>query len=298
MATDEPKTGASIDLSANSAMASVATSSGLRHAVESWRANGDTIALVPTMGALHAGHLALVEAARRRCRRTVVSIFVNPAQFGPGEDFDSYPRDTARDREKLALLGVDLLYAPTVAEIYPDGFTTEIRVAGLSEGLCAVQRPFHFTGVATVVAKLLIQCRPHVALFGEKDYQQLLVIRRLARDLDFGVEIVGVPTVRESDGLAMSSRNAALTPRGRTVAGRLNGALKQVARRIVAGQAVAGALARGRDELIVLGFDEVDYLELRDAETLAPLDAPRRPARLLAAVRIERCRLIDNISLE
>ncbi len=276
---------------------SVSTIGYLRIAVEAWRGCGETIALVPTMGGLHAGHLALVEAARRRCRRTVVSIFVNPTQFGAGEDFEIYPRDLARDREKLARLGVDLLYAPAAAEMYPDGFTTEVRVAVLSEGLCAVQRPSHFTGVATVVAKLLTQCRPHVALFGEKDYQQLLVIRRLARDLDLGVEIVGVPTVRESDGLAMSSRNNALSHHGRAVAGRLHGALKQVARRIAAGEAVAEALARGRDKLIALGFDAIDYLELRDAETLAPLDQATRPARLLAAVHIDGCRLIDNIAL-
>ena len=277
---------------------SVATSSDLRHAVENWRANGDTIALVPTMGGLHAGHLKLVEEARRRCRRTVVSIFVNPTQFGAGEDFDSYPRDMSSDHAKLAGLGVDLLYAPTAAEIYPDGFATEVRVSGLAEGLCAVQRPFHFTGVATVVAKLLNQCRPHMAMFGEKDYQQLLVIRRLVRDLDLGVEIVGVATVRESDGLAMSSRNQALSHGGRAVAGRLNVLLEEVARRIAAGQAVAEALSRGRDKLIALGFEAVDYLELRDAETLTPLDQATRPARLLVAVHVEGCRLIDNIALE
>ena len=233
-----------------------------------------------------------------RCRRTVVSIFVNPTQFGAGEDFDSYPRHMADDAEKLARLGVDLIYNPTAAEMYPDGFTTEVRVAGLSDGLCAVQRPHHFPGVATVVAKLLAQCRPHMALFGEKDYQQLLVIRRLARDLDLGVEIVGVPTVRESDGLAMSSRNEGLTPNGRVVAGRLNGVLHEVSGRILSGQPVAEALAQGRDELIALGLEAVDYLELRHGETLVPLDEPTSPARLLAAVHIDGCRLIDNIPLE
>ena len=279
-------------------IAIVDTVSELRHAVESWRANDETIALVPTMGALHAGHLALVEEARRRCRRVVVSIFINPAQFGAGEDFDSYPRAAARDRERLARLGVDLIYAPSAAEMYPAGFATEIRVAGLSEGLCAVQRPVHFTGVATVVAKLLIQCRPHAALFGEKDYQQLLVIHALARDLDLGVEIVAVLTVRESDGLAMSSRNEALSTAGRAVAGRLHGALMEIAHRITTGAAVVDALAWGRHELIALGFEAVDYLELRHAETLASLPALKGPARLLAAVHVDGVRLIDNIALE
>ena len=283
---------------ADDTIISVSTISDLRIAVEAWRGCGETIALVPTMGGLHAGHLALVEEARRRCRRTVVSIFVNPTQFAAGEDFESYPRDMARDREKLADLGVDLIYAPSAAEMYPDGFATEVRVSKLGEGLCAVQRPHHFPGVATVVAKLLGQCRPHVALFGEKDYQQLLVIRRLARDLDLGVEIHGVPTVRESDGLAMSSRNAALTPAGRAIAGRLHGALTGLARRIVAGEAVAETLGLGRGELIALGFEAVDYLELRHAETLAPLDRATGPARLLVAVHIDGCRLIDNIALE
>ena len=276
---------------------SVSTISDLRVTVEAWRGCGETIALVPTMGGFHAGHLALVEAARRRCRRTVVSIFVNPTQFGAGEDFESYPRDMAGDREKLANLGVDLIYAPSTAEMYPEGFATEVRVSKLGDGLCAVQRPHHFPGVATVVAKLLGQCRPHVALFGEKDYQQLLVIRRLARDLDLDVEIHGVPTVRESDGLAMSSRNAGLSKDGRAVAGGLNHVLGDVAHRIAAGDAVAEALASGRDALIALGFEAVDYLELRDAETLVPLDQATRPARLLAAVHIDGCRLIDNITL-
>ncbi len=226
------------------------------------------------------------------------SIIVNPNQFGAGEDFDSYPRHMADDKDKLARLGVDLIYSPTAAEMYPDGFTTGVRVSGLGEGLCAVQRPDHFPGVATVVTKLFTQCRPHVALFGEKDYQQLLVIRRLARDLDLGVEIVGVPTVRESDGLAMSSRNEGLTPNGRVVAGRLYGVLHEVAGRILSGQPVAEALAQGRDELIALGLEAVDYLELRHGETLVPLDEPIKPARLLAAVHIDGCRLIDNIPLE
>ncbi|MFP6731924.1 MAG: pantoate--beta-alanine ligase [Alphaproteobacteria bacterium] len=271
---------------------------GLRHALGVWRKIGETIALVPTMGALHGGHLALVEEARRRCQRVVVSIFVNPAQFGADEDFASYPREAAKDRQMLGELGVDLIYAPPIAEIYPDGFATEIKVGGLSDGLCAVQRPVHFTGVATVVAKLLIQCRPHVALFGEKDFQQLLIIRRLVRDLDLEVDIIGVPTVRESGGLAMSSRNAALSPAGRGIAGRLYSTLIEVGGRISAGEAVDDTLAWGRHALIAQGFEAVDYLELRHAETLASLRQHANPARLLVAVHLDGVRLIDNIALE
>ena len=183
----------------------------LRQRVSAWRAAGERIGLAPTMGALHAGHLALVAAAQARCRRTVVSIFVNPRQFGPREDFSTYPRPEAADLEKLAAAAADLVFIPAVAEMYPDGFATTISVGGPSEGLCGAQRPGHFDGVATVVAKLLIQVAPDAAFFGEKDYQQLLVVRRMARDLDLPVEIVGVPTVREADGLALSSRNVYLS---------------------------------------------------------------------------------------
>ncbi len=274
-----------------------ATVTALREAVGAWRARGETIALVPTMGALHAGHLALVEEAGRRADRTVVSIFVNPAQFGPAEDLAAYPRDEAEDLARLAAFGVDLVFTPGVTEMYPDGFATEVRVAGLAEGLCAAFRPVHFTGVATVVAKLLAQCRPDFALFGEKDYQQLLVVRRLARDLDLAVEIVGVPTVREADGLALSSRNAYLSAEERAVAGRLNRVLAETAGCIAGGGGVAGTLARGREKLAAAGFDGVDYLELRDAETLEPVTGLARPARLLAAVRLGACRLIDNLAV-
>ncbi len=271
------------------------TVAGLRRAVRMWRGEGDTVALVPTMGALHRGHLALVEEARRRARRVVVSIFVNPTQFGPGEDLAEYPRDTADDLARLAALGVDLAFTPAPEEIYPPGFATTVTVARVSEGLCGDGRPHHFPGVATVVAKLLIQCAPDIALFGEKDYQQLVVIRRLARDLDIPVEIVGVPTVREADGLAMSSRNAYLSVAERAIAGTLNAVLAGVAERLAGGAAAAGALAWGRERLAAAGFAAVEYLELRDAESLAPVEAPERPARLLAAVRIGAARLIDNI---
>ncbi len=271
------------------------TVAALRGAVEPWRAAGETMALVPTMGALHRGHLALVEEGLRRCNRVVVSIFVNPAQFGPGEDLASYPRDEADDMAALAALGVDLVFAPPVDEMYPDGFATTVTVARVSEGLCGDVRPAHFPGVATVVAKLLNQCRPDVAVFGEKDYQQLVVIRRLVRDLDIPVEIVGVPTVREADGLALSSRNASLSPRERGMAGQLNALLGAIAGRIAGGEPPARAVAWGRERLAAEGFESIDYVELRDAATRAPVDVLGRPARLLAAVRLGAARLIDNV---
>ncbi|MCH7931128.1 MAG: pantoate--beta-alanine ligase [Proteobacteria bacterium] len=275
-------------------VARVDTVADLRRAVDAWRADGHGVGLAPTMGALHAGHLALVEEARRRCPRVVVSVFVNPAQFAPGEDFDEYPRDEAGDMAKLAALGVDLVFAPGRDEIYPAGFATTVTVAGVGDGLCAATRPHFFAGVATVVTKLLVQCLPDVAVFGEKDYQQLVVVRRLARDLDIPVEIVGVPTVREADGLAMSSRNAYLTPDERRIAGGLNVLLADVAGRVARGEAASGALAWGRQRLEGMGFDSIDYLELRDAETLEPVARAIRPARVLAAVCIGGARLIDN----
>ena len=278
-------------------LATCDTVAALRRAVRKWRAEGDAIALVPTMGALHRGHLALVEEARRRAPRVVVSIFVNPTQFGAGEDLSDYPRDTIEDLAKLAALGTDLVFIPTAAEMYPQGFATTVTVARVSEGLCGEFRPWHFPGVATVVAKLLIQCAPDIALFGEKDFQQLAVIRRLARDLDIAVEIVGVPTVREPDGLAMSSRNAYLSPAEREIAATLNTTMAAVAERLAGGEATTGALAWGRERLAAAGFAAVEYLDLRDAETLAPVEAPERPARLLAAVRIGPARLIDNIAV-
>ncbi len=273
------------------------TVAGLRRAVRAWRGAGETVALVPTMGALHRGHLALVEEARRRCRRTVVSVFVNPTQFGRDEDLADYPRDVAGDLAKLGAMGVDLVFAPSDAEIYPEGFATTVTVARVSEGLCGDHRPVHFAGVATVVAKLLVQCLPDVAVFGEKDYQQLLVIKRLARDLDIPVEIVGAPTVREADGLALSSRNAYLSPRERGIAGRLNVVLAQAAERLARGESPARAVAWGHRQLAAAGFRAIDYLELRDADTLAPVDTCARPARLLAAVRIGETRLIDNVAV-
>jgi pantoate--beta-alanine ligase len=279
----------------------VRTVAGLRSRIGAWRAEGCCIGFVPTMGALHEGHLSLMRASLRDCDRTVASIFVNPTQFGPNEDFDSYPRGEAEDLAKLAKLGADLVFAPDGAEMYADGFATTVMVSGITEGLCSVTRPHFFQGVATVVTKLLLQCLPDRAYFGEKDYQQLQVIRRLTRDLDIPVEIVGAPTVREPDGLAMSSRNAYLSREHRAVAPLLHETMRAVADTVAGGASVAGALTRGRDRLAEIGFDPVDYLEIRESDTLAPVvDAwdPHRPARVFAAAYLGETRLIDNIPIE
>lgn len=267
----------------------------LRQAVSARRGEGGRIALVPTMGALHAGHMALIAEARRRATHVAASIFVNPTQFGANEDLATYPRREAEDAVMLEQGGCDLLWAPSAEEMYPRGFATTVRVAGVSEGLCGAVRPGHFEGVATVVAKLLNQVRPDVALFGEKDYQQLAVIRRMVADLDLGVEIVGVPTVREPDGLALSSRNAYLGEAEREAARALPVALLAAASAIAAGGPVAPAIDEARTRLAAAGFDPIDYVELRDADSLAPLDRLDRPARLLAAGRLGRTRLIDNV---
>jgi pantoate--beta-alanine ligase len=274
----------------------VRTVSELRGQVAVWRAAGERVALVPTMGGLHAGHLSLVRLARERAQRVVASLFVNPTQFAPGEDFAAYPRDEARDAALLAAEGCDLLYAPTPAEMYPAGFTTTVSAGAVSLPLDGRSRPQHFAGVATVVAKLLNQCTPDIAVFGEKDYQQLLVIRRLARDLDMPVEIVGAPTVRAEDGLALSSRNAYLSHNERPVAGRLNEIIRAAAEALGAGEPVAAVEARGLAALAEAGFAEIDYLEVRGAEDLARLGPGpvAMPARIFAAARLGRTRLIDN----
>lgn len=275
----------------------VRTVSELRAAVAGWRADGERVALVPTMGALHAGHIALVAEGRRRAGRVVATIFVNPRQFGANEDLSRYPRQEAADAAALDAAGCDLLFAPGVEEMYPAGFATNITVAGVTGPLEGASRPGHFDGVATVVAKLLIQAGADIAIFGEKDYQQLLTIRRLARDLDIPTEILGHPTVREADGLALSSRNAYLSPAERAAAAALPRAMAAVRDGLKAGGDPAGLIAEATATLAAAGFAPIDYLVLADAETLQPLEGLDRPARLLAAARIGSTRLIDNIAI-
>jgi pantoate--beta-alanine ligase len=269
----------------------------LRQHVAAWRAAGETVALVPTMGALHAGHLALVARGREFAGRVVASIFVNPTQFGPNDDFGRYPRDEAGDAAKLVAARCDLLYAPGVEAMYPQGFATVVTAGAIAEGLCGRFRPGHFAGVATVVSKLLLQSACDVACFGEKDYQQLQVIRSVARDLDIPVRIEGVPTVREADGLALSSRNAYLAPAERAIAPALHRVLAETAARVERGETIAGALGSGLAALGRAGFTRIDYLEACEAETLAPLTDADRPGRLLAAAWLGRTRLIDNVPL-
>jgi pantoate--beta-alanine ligase len=277
----------------------VRTVAELRAQVRVWRMGGERVGFAPTMGALHDGHLSLVKLARRHAQRVVVSVFVNPTQFGPNEDFDAYPRDEARDAALLAGAGCDLLFAPGVAEMYPAGFATTVTVGGVSEPLDGAARPGHFAGVATVVSKLLNQCGPDVAVFGEKDYQQLQVIRRLVRDLDLPVEILGAPTARAADGLALSSRNAYLSAAERQAAPALARALQAAADRVRAGAPVAAAEAEAVAALVAAGFGKVDYVEVRGADDLARLGpgpvAP--PARILAAAVLGKTRLIDNMAV-
>ena len=270
----------------------------LRETIASLRGAGARIALVPTMGALHAGHIALIEAAKLVADTVVASIFVNPLQFAPGEDLARYPRRELQDARMLADAGCALLWMPGVDDMYPAGFASSISVGGVSEGLDGAARPGHFDGVATVVAKLFNQVGPDIALFGEKDFQQLAVIRRMVTDLNLPIEIVGVPTQRDDDGLALSSRNIYLAPEDRARAVALPRALGVAARVISQGGDAASAVATARDALLAGGFDSVDYVELVDAETLTPLPDPGRPRRLLAAARIAGTRLIDNIAVD
>jgi pantoate--beta-alanine ligase len=277
----------------------VRTVADLRARVAAWRGAGEGVALVPTMGALHEGHLTLVDRARAEAARVVATIFVNPTQFGPTEDFAAYPRDEGADAAALAGAGCDLLYAPGVAAMYPPGFATEVRVTGLTDVLCGAARPGHFDGVAQVVTKYLNQAQADVAVFGEKDWQQLAVIRRLAADLDIPTRIVGAPTARAADGLALSSRNRYLTPERRAVAPALHAALRAAADAIAAGGAVGPAVATARAAVLAAGFERLDYLEARDAATLAELTVhdPDRPGRLFAAAWLGRARLIDNVGI-
>jgi pantoate--beta-alanine ligase len=269
----------------------------LRAQVRAWRGAGETVALVPTMGALHAGHLELVRLAKARCHRAVVSIFVNPTQFAPNEDFERYPRDEAGDLAKLAGVGCDLVWSPDRTVMYPEGFATRVVPAGAAEGLETDFRPHFFGGVATVCCKLFTQAGPDIAVFGEKDYQQLRVVTQMVRDLDLPLEIVGMPTVREADGLAMSSRNAYLSADERKIAPLLHRVIVKVAEAARGGRDVAAAIAEGKEALTKAGF-KLDYLEVRDAESLQPA-APGagRPVRVLVAAWLGKTRLIDNVGV-
>jgi pantoate--beta-alanine ligase len=266
----------------------------LRAATRPHRQKGRRIGLVPTMGALHQGHLELVKVARRHADFVVATIFVNPLQFNPSEDLSAYPRDEATDLNLLAATGADLVFAPNVAEMYPKNFSTGVKVSGLTQYLDGPARPGHFEGVATVVTKLFNQAQPDVACFGEKDFQQLQVIRRLTRDLDLPIEIVAVPTVRDEDGLAMSSRNRYLSEKERIAAAMLPASLKDAVTELQAGAAAAPILEKTRAALRAAGFNPIDYVELCDSETLQPLPAAREGARLFAAAHLGRTRLIDN----
>jgi pantoate--beta-alanine ligase len=257
-----------------------------------------TVAFVPTMGALHAGHVALLEEGRRRAERTVVSIFVNPMQFGQNDDFVRYPRSEAKDAQMLEEAGCDLLWLPSVRDIYPEGFSTLVHVSGVSGRWEGEARPGHFDGVATIIAKLLLSVRSDIALFGEKDFQQLAMIRRMVEDLNFPVEIVAVPTIREDDGLALSSRNSYLSEEERQRAAALPRALEYAKAAILDRAPVRLALETGRKSLIEAGFSRIDYFALVDARTLEPLDTPKGEMRLIAAAVVGRTRLIDNLPLQ
>lgn len=273
----------------------VRTKQELARAIVDLRGPGERIGVVPTMGALHEGHLSLVDAAGQRADRVIVTIFVNPKQFNSANDLAHYPRTEASDLATLATRKVDIVYIPAVPELYPDGFSTNVSVKGLSDGLCGESRPGHFDGVATVVTKLLVQTRADLAFFGEKDYQQLQIIRRLVRDLDLRVEIIGCPTVRQEDGLALSSRNARLSGRALRQAPALYRALREAASRLETGDCLTDAWAAAATVILAADYTAIDYLELRDADDLAPLVRADRPARLFCAAWIESVRLIDNV---
>ena len=275
----------------------IRTIGDLAPALRPWREAGEIIALVPTMGALHAGHMALIEAARAKADRVVASIFVNPLQFGPTEDLDRYPRQEAEDARLLEHHGCDLLWLPTADQLYPPGFATTVSVSGVSELWDGAARPGHFAGVATVVAKLFTAVRPDLAFFGEKDFQQLAVIRRMEADLGLGVAVRAVPTVRDADGLALSSRNAYLSADERRRAPVLPQSLEQAREAILGGEPIAVALDDAKRKLADAGFSRIDYLALVDAATLEPLAAPSADMRLIAAAVIGTTRLIDNIAV-
>jgi pantoate--beta-alanine ligase len=275
----------------------VRTVAELRATVAEWRREGASVAVVPTMGALHEGHLSLVRAALDQADRVIVTLFVNPKQFNSAADLAAYPRTETGDAAKLAPLGAHLLYAPDAAEIYPDGFATTVSVDGVSDGMCGAFRPSHFDGVATIVAKLFLQTGADLAFFGEKDFQQLHVVRRLARDLDIPIVVIACPTVREADGLALSSRNVRLSPAERQVAPKLASIVFEVVGRLASGAPVSPTLVEARAAILAAGYAQVEYLELRAEETLEPLQALDRPARLLVAAWLGEIRLIDNVKV-
>jgi pantoate--beta-alanine ligase len=275
----------------------IRSKAALQQMTRGWRRAGEVIGVVPTMGALHQGHLSLVRAAKAGADRVIVTIFVNPRQFNDPSDLENYPRTEDEDARKLIPFEVDAIYCPDPDQIYPDGFVTTVSVGGVADELEGAFRPGHFDGVATVVTKLFTQTMADRAWFGEKDYQQLQVVTRLSADLDLGTEVVGCPTIREEDGLALSSRNLLLSDRARIKAPALNAAMERAATRIGAGEPVAQVLAEASAEVERAGFNAVEYMELRDCETLKPVEGLERPARLLAAAQLAGVRLIDNIAV-
>jgi len=269
----------------------------LRSNVKNWRQQSRSVGLVPTMGGLHDGHLSLVKLAQQHTDKVIATLFVNPAQFSPEEDFVSYPRDENRDRNLFEATGVDLMFAPTVKEMYPDDHATRIEIDGISQILEGAHRPHFFGGVATIVAKLLLEAMPDMAIFGEKDYQQLCVIRKMVQDLDIPVSIIGAPTIREHDGLAMSSRNRYLTSDERLIAPELHRTLSTIAKRIRQGERPQDIIPWAKVHLAQNGFGQMDYIEVCDAETLLPTQNSDRPVRVLAAIKLGKARLIDNITV-
>ena len=270
---------------------------GLRARTAIWRKAGETIGVVPTMGALHQGHLSLARAARADCDRVIVTIFVNPKQFNNPDDLKNYPRTEHEDAKKLESVGVDLIYNPDGDQMYPDGFATTVSVAGLQDMLCGAHRPGHFDGVATVVSKLFLQTSADKAYFGEKDYQQLQIVRRMARDLDIPIDVVGCPTIREEDGLAMSSRNLLISDRARGRAPMLAEVMEEMKEALQSGATMSTLQGPAIAKIVAGGFNEVEYLELRDGTDLALLDTPVPGARLFAAAWLAGVRLIDNIAV-
>jgi pantoate--beta-alanine ligase len=275
----------------------VRTVAELRMIVAQWRREGASVAVVPTMGALHEGHLTLVRAALEKADRVIVTLFINSKQFSNAADLAAYPRTEEQDAAKLAPIGAHLLYAPDAVQMYPDGFATTVSVSGVSEGMCGAFRPGHFDGVATVVGKLFLQTGADLAFFGEKDFQQLHVVRRMARDLDIPVSVVGCPTVRETDGLALSSRNVRLSTAERQAAPRLASMLFEAGRQIAGGAPISRTLSGARAAILAAGYQQVEYLELRTEDDLKPMQVLDRPARLLAAAWLGETRLIDNVRL-